>query len=257
MYTHSKSTQLPSPALTPHGQNLRHLAGDAQDTSASLQHSQPLFIHELVVEQRSARRQQAADPSGNGQTLATVLEDQTGNSNVLDENEGRLAVGAKRKAAAHIVGKANEVGARLEQVREEREALCRLRVEQLEQLRHLDNGRGADDANAQALGNGQLDAFGCAEVHVVDERLVACGAEERDANVGNGLRQVLRQGLEGGLEGLHGCGASSGRRVFAVYMTMCEGEGRRKFRAGVGGKDTFPIRSVKRVQQACLGKGIR
>jgi hypothetical protein len=89
---------------------------------------------------------------------------------------------------AHIVRERDEVRARFEQVREERETVGGLRVEQLEQLGDLDDGGGADDADAEAFGDGELDAFRGAEVDVVDERFVAFGAEQRDADVGDGLR---------------------------------------------------------------------
>ena len=98
---------------------------------------------------------------------------------------------------ADVVAQADEVRARLEQVREEAETLCRLRVEQLEQLGDLDDARCADDADAQTLANAQLHALSRSQVDVMDQRLVADGAQKGGAEVRDGLRQVLGHGLEG------------------------------------------------------------
>lgn len=114
---------------------------------------------------------------------------------------------------AGVVAEADEVRAGLEQVREEAQALCRLRVEQLQQLGHLDDAGCADDGDAQALADAELDALGRAEVDVVDQRLVADGAQERGAEVRDGLRQVLGHRLEGRAEDVHG-----GRRLWMVAL---------------------------------------
>lgn len=67
---------------------------------------------------------------------------------------------------ADVVAERDEVCAGLEQVGQEGETLGRLRVDELEQLRHLDDGGRADDADAEALGDGELEAFRVRRVDV-------------------------------------------------------------------------------------------
>lgn len=99
---------------------------------------------------------------------------------------------------AHVVAQADEVCAALEQVRQKAQALGGLRVDELEELRHLDDARRADDADSETLGDGELEALGFLEVHIVDERLVAFWAEERRSEVDDGLWEGARDGLERG-----------------------------------------------------------
>lgn len=103
MRTYSESAQLPRAALCPDGQNLRHLARHAQYTSCSLQQAQPLITNPLLVEQRAPSRNQAADPARNAEAVSAVLEHQTCDGNVLDQDERRFAIRAERKPMAHVV----------------------------------------------------------------------------------------------------------------------------------------------------------
>jgi len=70
---------------------------------------------------------------------------------------------------AHIVAQADEVRARLEQVGQEGQTGGRLRVQQFQQLRDLDDGAGADDTNAKGLADGEFEAvWGSERVDVQD-----------------------------------------------------------------------------------------
>lgn len=74
-------------------------------------------------------------------------------------------------------------------------------------MRDLNDSRGADDADTETLGDGQLEAGSVAELDIVNERLVAVVSEQRDTNVADWSREVLCDGLqhraEGGFEMLH------------------------------------------------------
>lgn len=203
-HTYSERAQLACSTLLPDGQNLRHLASHTQHTSCRLQKTEPLGTNPLLVEQRASSGDQATNPAGNAQTVSAVLQDQTRNRDVLDQDECRLAIRAERKSIAHVVRQRDEVCAGLEQVRRKRETLCGLRVDKFEQLGYFDNGRCADDADSEALGDGELKALGVGGVDVEEQRLVACWRDERLAQVLNRLRQVVRDGLQDGAESVHG-----------------------------------------------------
>lgn len=66
---------------------------------------------------------------------------------------------------------------------------------------NLDNSRGADNADTETLGDGQLEARGVAELDIVDERLVAVVSEQRDTKIANWSREVLCNGLQHRAEG--------------------------------------------------------
>ena len=91
--------------------------------------------------------------------------------------------------------------AAVEQVRQEGDAVGGAGGRELEDLRDLDDGGGGDDAEAQALGDGELEAFLVGGVDVDEERLVAWPAEEGDAELPDGGREVVGYGLEGRAEG--------------------------------------------------------
>ena len=114
--TYRKSTQLPRPALCPDRQNLRNLTRHAQYSRRSLQQAQPLIPNQILIEQRCARRNQPADPPRDAQTVPAILEHQTRNRNILNQNKRRLAVCAEREPVAHVIAQADEVCAGLEQV---------------------------------------------------------------------------------------------------------------------------------------------
>ena len=86
-------------------------------------------------------------------------------------------------------------------------------VDELEELGDLDDGGRADDADAEALGDGELKAFRMRGVDVEEQRLVAGGADEGGAKVGDGFGKIVRDGLDDGAEGVHGDGSVWGDGV--------------------------------------------
>lgn len=124
----------------------------------------------------------------------------------MAQNQRRLAKGAKGEAVADIVREGDQVRARLEKVRQKGNAVGGLGVDELKDLGHLDDGGGGDDADAEALGDGELEAFCVFNVHVEQESFVAFVADDGDAEVANGRREVVRDGLYGGSKSVHGDG---------------------------------------------------
>lgn len=94
-------------------------------------------------------------------------------SYILNGDQGHLAIRAKGEAVAHIVHEADQIARRLHEVGQEADTLGALAVEQLEQLRDLDNAARADDADPEGLGDGQLEADRVGDVDVVHERPIA------------------------------------------------------------------------------------
>lgn len=104
----------------------------------------------------------------------------------------------------HVVRKADQVAAALEQVREERNAIGRLRVEDLEKLRDLDDGGSGDDTDTETFADGKLEAVGGSEgVDVHNESLVAHGADEAAAGFDKRRREIVCYWLEKRTNRLH------------------------------------------------------
>lgn len=156
--TYGKSTQLPRRPGLPHRRNLRHLTRDAEHARAGLEIAQRLHIDGVVAEQGGACDGERSHEDGGGGGLAAVAQDQHGDDDVLGHDQGGLAEGAEGEAGADVVGEADEVGGRLEEVAEEGDAGGGARGEELEDLWDLDDRGGRDDADAQAFGDGELDA---------------------------------------------------------------------------------------------------
>lgn len=95
----------------------------------------------------------------------------------------------------------------LKKIRHERDTFGRLRADKLQDLRNLDNSRGADDADAETLADAILDAFDILNVDVEQQRLVAFFANDGGAEIANRTGQVMRDGLDERLNGVHcrGC----------------------------------------------------
>lgn len=146
--THGEGAELARPALAPDGEDLRHLARDAEGPGAGLEVPQHLHIHGRLAKQRARRARQPRHEHGREARPPRELQHQHGNHDVLHQDERRLAVGAEREAVAEVVRQADEVRRRLEQVRQERDALGGARGRELEDLRDLDDGGGGDDAEA-------------------------------------------------------------------------------------------------------------
>jgi hypothetical protein len=214
---------LPRPTFRPDSQNLRHLASNAQYTSRSLQQAQPLISYQILIEQRAPRSHKATNPRRNAQVVVAVLEHQARDGNILDQNKSRLAIRAERKSMAHVVAQRDEVCAGLEQVRQEGQALSGLRVDELEELWNFDDGGRADDGDTEALGDGELEAFRLGGVHVEEQRLVACWADERGSEIGDGFGKIVRDGLDDGSEEVHSCGDRGVWDEGAQMVVLCVG----------------------------------
>ena len=179
------------------GENLRNLGGDAENTGASLEVAKHLHVQHALGKECAGCGSQRRDKDGSQGSSAAVVEDQDRNDDVLAHDEGRLSIGAKRELVAHIVGERNEVCGRLEEVGQKRDAGGGLRVDQLQDLRHLDNGRGANDANAEALADGELQALGVFNIDIEQDGLVALFADDGGAEVADWAGQVVGDGLNG------------------------------------------------------------
>ena len=109
MKTHSESAQLASAALLPDSHDLGQLAGNTEGTSTSLEKTHGLHVDDGGVEERVASGSQTSNESSGSSTLATVLQDQGCNGDILDGNESRFTIGAEGKAHTSIVGERNKV----------------------------------------------------------------------------------------------------------------------------------------------------
>lgn len=202
--TYSEGTELAGAALLEDGEDLGNLARDAQDTSASLEVAQGLHVDNILSEESSEGTGKRRDEDGSEASATAVVEDEDGYDDVLTHDQGRLAKGAEGEAIADVVRERDNVGSGLEEVGEEGDAVGRARVDQLEDLRHLDDGRGGDDADAKTLGDAELDAVDILEVDVEEQRRVARLSDDGDAEVADRRGEVVRDGLDGGAEGVHG-----------------------------------------------------
>lgn len=156
--TYSERAQLSRTALLEDGGDLGHLARDAEDAGASLQVAEGVGIDDGSAEEGSDAGGEGGDEQGGGARAAAVVEDEDGDDDVLAEDEGGLAVGAEGEAVAEVVGERDEVRGGLEQVGEEADTLGGPGPRELQDLRHLDDRRRPDDADAQRLRHSELEA---------------------------------------------------------------------------------------------------
>lgn len=194
--THSECAQLSRGSCLPDSHNLRELAGNTQRTSASLEVAQRLHVQDILAKERDGCSSQSGDEDRGGGGLAGEVQHQDRDDHILHRNQRRLAVGAKRELLAVVICEGDQEGRGLEEIGEERNALGRARLEQLEDLRDLDNRRRGDDADSQPLGDGELDAFRGGRVDIQQQRLVALVAYDGDSEVANRRGKVVRDGLE-------------------------------------------------------------
>ena len=208
--TYSKGTELTGATLLEDGGDLGKLASNAQDTSTSLKLAQGLRINNVLGEQSSSSSSKTSDKDSSQTSSATVVEHKHRDNNVLSNDQSSLAKGTEREAIADVVGERDEIRRRLEDVREERHALGGLGREELLDLGDLDDSGGSDDSDTESLGDTELDAVDILDVDVEKKRLVASLADERNANVANGRRDVVGDscnsrldGFDGGFKGVH------------------------------------------------------
>jgi hypothetical protein len=204
--TYRKRAQLPSSALHPDGENLRELASHSNHPRSGLEHRHGLHVHNVLGEQSIQSSAENGDESGSAGSLSTIVQNQGRDGDVLDRDEGVFAVRAERVVHAHIVRQRDEVGDRLEGVRQEGDAGGRLGGQEVDELRNLDDRRDADDGHAQRLADGELDTVDVGQVDVQDELLVALLAEQAHGGIADGGREVLRDRPDDISEGIHGGG---------------------------------------------------
>ena len=197
-----EGAELTGPALPVHRDDLRQLGRDAQHARAGLERrhhrgrDECVRDDECVDGSRDERDKGACQPGS-----IREVQDQDGDGDVLDEDEGCLAVGAEGEGVAGVVGERDEEGRRLEEVGGEAEALRGLGAQQLEDLRDLDDGGGGDDGEAEGFGDRETEAFGMGGyVEVEEEGAVALGPEERDEGVVDGSGKVGGDGGEVGFQ---------------------------------------------------------
>ena len=194
--THGKSTQLASTPLSPDSPDLRSLARHSQHPGSSLRISKRFHIHNALILQRPPRSQQSSSKHTSRSGLPLILQHQQTNDHILSHYQGSLAIRAERIATPRAICKRDDKGGCFKDVGKEGDARGGLGVEQFYDLRDLDYGGAGDDADAEGFGGGELEAFGRAEVDVEDERPVAIGAEEGDAEFEEGSGKGARYRLE-------------------------------------------------------------
>jgi len=117
-------------------------------------------VEQGVTEEGGGGDGNGGDEARGGGAAAAQVEHEGRDGHVLGQDQGRLAVGAKGEAVAHVVREGDEVGGRLERVGQERDPRRRPRPHQPRQLRQLHHRRRRHDAQPQALGHGQPQALG-------------------------------------------------------------------------------------------------
>lgn len=195
-----KSAELTRAALLPDREDLGNLARDAQDARASLQYRKLFHVQQPVDEERPEHAGQHGHERSGVRALPGVVQHEHGDHDILRGDEGRLAVGAEREPVARVVGEGHDVRGRLEEIGEDADAGGGLGGEQLEDLRHLDDGSGGDDAETEAFRDGELQALSVGQGDVADEGCVAVAPEEGEGEVVDGRWEVARDGLQQGAQ---------------------------------------------------------
>lgn len=218
--TYSKRAQLSSSSLPIDCCDLRQLACDSQDSSASLEVAQCLHVHQISVEHRRQAHCERRDKDRRLRGATAVLQHQHRDHNILHHDECRLAKRAEREARANIVRQADQVCRRLQEVAEEGDTRRGFRVDELEDLGNLDDGAGANDADSEAFGDGELDAFGRGWVDFKEKRVVALSAEDRDSEFTDRRGEVVCDGLQSSAYGIHSDGVWNLRVVAGLGFVM-------------------------------------
>lgn len=187
-----KGRQLARAALLPDGQDLRQLARDAQPARAGLEARHLRVGDERVRDhERVDRAAHRGEERARLRRLPRVDQDQDADDHVLDRDQARLAVRAEGEPVAHVVRQCDDEARRFQKVARERQALGRPRLDQLDDLRHLDDRRRRDDAYAERLRHREGHAFRVRrDIEVEQERAVARFAQEIEREVVDGSREV-------------------------------------------------------------------
>ena len=120
------------------------------------------------------------------------MQHQRRNHHILQRNERALPKRAEWVPLPDVVGEGDEEGGGFEEVGEEGDAGGGLGVEEFEELRDLDDGGGADYADAEAFAYCEFEAVGVVYgIEVEDQVLIADGPEEVVAQLVEGRGQVV------------------------------------------------------------------
>lgn len=224
--TYCECAQLSSSTLAPNSVDLRRLAGNSQRARSSLQIRHSLRIDKgLIKEQRVDASSNDRDKSSGRSGLAGEVQNQNANSNILNGDEGRLAIGAERELVAHAVGERDEETGGFKGVGHEGDAGRRARVNQFQDLGDLYHGAGTNDGQTERLGDGER----CAgrilgDVEIEQEGAVAGRADQRDDRIVDGFGDGLDDGLQVWLERIQHClldGVHVGLWKWELRRTSC------------------------------------
>lgn len=200
--TYSKSTQLSSTTLLPDGQDLRELAGHTQRTSPGLEVCHGLRINQSLVEQERVNTgRNHRNERGRSSRAIREGQHQDAHHHILHGNHGGLAVRAEGKLVAHAVRQGDEQAGGLQRVGHERHAGRGARSDQLQDLGHLHDRTGANDGNAQRLGDRQRCACGVlGDIEIHQQRVVTGRADQGDDGIVYGFGEGRDDGSQVGLE---------------------------------------------------------
>ena len=120
--TYGESTELPGTTLLEDGHDLGDLAGDAENAAAGLEDLEGRHAHDGLGEQSGDCRCQAGDEEGSLRRLATIVQHQGADDDVLDRDHRRLAIGTEGELVAEVVREGDQHRTGLEEVGEERNA---------------------------------------------------------------------------------------------------------------------------------------
>ena len=175
-----------------HGDDLWELGGDAENACGCLEGCHHGCGDECVGDDehvdgcRDERDECACKPG-----FILEVQNQDADCDILDGDEGRLAVCAEGEGVADVVGERDQERRGLEDVGGEAQPLRGAGLEELENLRDLDDGGGSDDGEAEGFGDCEGQAFRVGRyVEVEEEGAVALGADEGDKGVVEGGGKV-------------------------------------------------------------------
>lgn len=201
--TYSKRAQLSGSSLLPNSRDLRDLARDSKDSSASLEVAESLHVHQIRVKKCRQAHCERSNKDRRHSRASAIFQYQHRDYDILHHNECRLAICAEREARAKIVRKADQVCRCLEEVAEEGDAGSGFRVDELEDLGDLDDRAGTNNTDSEAFGNGELDALGRSWVDFKEKRVVALSTEDRDTEFTDRCGEVVCDGLQSSAYRIH------------------------------------------------------
>ena len=146
--------------MFPNRPNLRHLTRHAHHPGRHLRLRQQSYIHHPLTLQRPNPHNQPRQQPHRRNPPPLKPQNQQTNNDILRRNHRRLAIRTKRETLARTIHERREKGRRLQQVREEGNALCGLRGEEFEDLGQFDDGGAGDGGDAEGFGEEEREAGG-------------------------------------------------------------------------------------------------